>query len=147
MVITFLEGGQLDDLGVDLGPSNFALAANDGRWSTPCFCTVVRRGPNFEISTLLSVLRNSVLSWRTTNFMAYFPLVAQCLPLADLHQSFLTKEFPTTHSAIFLIKTPSTFCCCSTAKFVFCQHCSFLAKIQNRTNKKLGWKSYYCPSF
>ena len=62
MVITFLEGGQLDDLGVDLGPSNFALAANDGRWSTPCFCTVVRRGSNFEISTLLSVLRNSVLS-------------------------------------------------------------------------------------
>jgi hypothetical protein len=42
--------------------------------------------------------------------MGYCPLVAQCLPLADLHHSFLTKEFPKTHSAIYLIGTPSAFC-------------------------------------
>ena len=42
----------------------------------------------------------SLLSWITTNFMGYCPLVAQCLPLADLHHSFLTKKFPKTHSAI-----------------------------------------------
>ena len=32
--------------------------------------------------------------------MGYRPLVAQCLPLADLYDSFLTKEFPKPHSAI-----------------------------------------------
>ena len=35
--------------------------------------------------------------------MGYCPLVAQCLPLADLHHSFLTKEFPE-------LTAPSTFC-------------------------------------
>ena len=37
--------------------------------------------------------------------MGYCPLVAQCLP----HHSFLTKQFPKTHSAIQPIGTPSTF--------------------------------------
>ena len=32
--------------------------------------------------------------------MGYRPLVTQCLPLADFHHSFLTKEVPKTHSAI-----------------------------------------------
>ena len=50
ILLGVLEGGQLDDL----GPSNFAFAANDAigsskaptnpcGWSTPCFCTVVLR--------------------------------------------------------------------------------------------------------
>ena len=35
--------------------------------------------------------------------MGYCPLVALCLPLADLHHFCLTKGFPKTHSAICIL--------------------------------------------
>ena len=76
--------------------------------------------------------------------MGYHPLVAQCLPLADLHHSFLTKAFPKTHSAIQPIGTSSKFCivrylvssvvrcrylCCSTVQLLFSANTSIFKVI------------------
>ena len=54
----------------------------------------------YKICCFVLYSLTELLSWRTTNFMGYCPLVAQWLPLVDLHHFPLTKEFPKSHSAI-----------------------------------------------
>ena len=44
-----------------------------------------------SLSTSPAIPKIHQLSWRTTNFMGYRPLVAQCLPLVDFHYFPLTK--------------------------------------------------------
>ena len=78
ILLGVLEGGQLDDL----GPSNFAFAANDAigsskaptnpcGWSTPCFCTVVLR------VKLITVYSNQ-----------FFPIVANLTESKKNHVEF-----------------------------------------------------------
>ena len=42
--------------------------------------------------------------------MGYRPLVVWCLPLVDMHNLRLTKQFPESPSTIKLIGTLSAFC-------------------------------------
>ena len=79
--------------------------------------------------------------------MDYCPLMAQCFPLANLHHSFLTKEFPKTHSAnrnaIYILHLQTLgqtvvrchYLCCSTAQ---CTSSMSHAAFNNKKKIKLG---------